>query len=95
MTSIRVGEFEWNDEKARVNHAKHGVSFEEATTVFIDELAVPFEDIAHPERLVLIGESYLRRVLLVVFTERLASGTIRIVSARRATRRERRAYEED
>lgn len=64
-------------------------------TVFLDELAVPFADVMHPERLVLVGESRLGRVLLVVFTERLASGTLRIITARRATKRERQAYEED
>ena len=95
MATVRVGDFEWETEKARVNLAKHGVSFEEAMTVFLDELAVPYADVGDPERLVLIGESRLGRVILVVFTERLASGTLRLVSARRATKRERRAYEED
>lgn len=95
MATVRVGDFEWNDEKAKANLAKHGISFQEAMTVFLDELSVPLAEIAHPERLVLIGESRLGRVLLVVFTERLKGGTLRIVSARRATKRERRAYEED
>ena len=95
MTTVRVGEFEWDDEKARANLAKHGVSFEEAMTVFLDDLALPFADRVRSERLLLIGESRLGRVILVIFTERLQSGTLRIISARRATRRERRAYEED
>jgi uncharacterized DUF497 family protein len=95
VATVRVGDFEWDVEKARVNAAKHGVSFEEAMTAFLDDLALPLADLARPERLVLIGESALGRVLLVVFTERLANGTLRLISARQATKRERRAYEED
>ena len=95
MATVRVGDFEWDEAKADANLAKHGISFQEAMTVFLDDLSVPLAEIAHPARLVLIGESRLGRVLLVVFTERLKGGTLRIVSARRATKRERRAYEED
>jgi uncharacterized protein len=80
VATVRVGDFEWDEAKAGANVAKHGVSFEEAMTVFLDDLAVPFADIAHPEWLVLIGESQLGRVLLVVFTERLPSGTLRLVA---------------
>lgn len=87
--NVRVGEFEWDDAKGRANLRKHGVSLEEAMTVFLDQLAVPFEEPAHPARLVLIGESSLSRVLLVVFTERAPGGIIRIISARRANKRER------
>lgn len=92
MATVRVGEFEWDDAKARANVRKHGVTFEEAMTVFLDELAVPFEEPEHPERLLLLGESRLGRLLVVVFAERLAGGIIRIISARRATKRERREY---
>lgn len=95
MGTVRIGEFEWGDAKAAANLAKHGVSFQEAMTVFLDGLAVPFEDLAHHERLILIGESGLGRIVLVVFTERLGSGTLRIISARRASKRERQTYEED
>jgi uncharacterized DUF497 family protein len=95
VATVRVGEFEWDEEKARENLSKHRVSFEEAMTVFLDDLAVPYADLADPQRLVLIGESKLGRVILVVFTERLPQGTLRIISARRATKRERQAYEED
>jgi uncharacterized protein len=95
VATVRVGDFEWDEEKAEANLAKHGISFQEAMTVFLDDLSVPLAEIAHPERVVLIGESHLGRVVLVVFTERLKSGTLRIISARRATKRERRAYEED
>lgn len=94
MATVRVGEFEWDDAKARVNRRKHGVTFEEAMTVFLDELAVPLQEQEHPDRLVLIGESRLARIVLVVFTERVPDGTIRIISARPATKRERRAYAE-
>jgi hypothetical protein len=93
--TVRVGEFEWDEAKARANVRKHDVTFfEEAMTVFLDELAVPFEEGDHSDRLVLVGESQLGRTVLVVFTERVASGIIRIISARRATKRERRAYAE-
>ena len=60
----------------------------------LDELAVPFEEGEHSDRLVLVGESQLGRMILVVFIERVASGIIRIIRARRATKRERRAYAE-
>ena len=93
VATVRIGDFEWDDDKAAANLAKHGISFPEAMTVFLDELAVPLQDVANPERLRLIGESRLGRLLLVVFTELRADGTIRIISARRATKRERRAYE--
>ena len=92
--TVRVGEFEWDEAKARSNVRKHGVTFEEAMTVFLDELAVPFEEGKHSDRLALVGESQLGRTVLVVFTERVAGGMIRIISARRATKRERRAYAE-
>jgi uncharacterized DUF497 family protein len=95
VATVRVGEFEWDDAKGRANLRKHGVSFEEAMTVFLDDLAVPFEEPAHPERLVLIGESHVGRVLLVVFAERAVSGMLRLISARRANKRERRAYAEE
>jgi uncharacterized DUF497 family protein len=63
-------------------------------TVFLDDLALPLQEPAHPDRLVLIGESRLGRVLLVVFAERRGGAIIRIISARRATTGERRAYAE-
>lgn len=94
MASVRVGDFEWDEAKAKLNLEKHGVSFEEAMTVFLDDLALPLRDTVHGDRLILIGESRLGRVLLVVFAEKIGA-ILRIVSARRATRRERRAYEED
>lgn len=87
--------FEWDGKKAKQNLKKHGVSFEEAATVFGDPLSLTIEDPLHSteeERFVTIGESIRRRVLVVVHTER--RDHIRIISVRVATRRERRAYEE-
>ena len=87
--------FEWDDAKAESNRRKHGVAFEEAATVFGDPLALTIEDPAHSlgeARFVQIGESARRRLVVVVFTER--AGRIRIISARPATRREVRDYEQ-
>ena len=86
--------FEWDNRKARQNLKKHGVSFEEAATVFGDPLSLTIIDPSHPdheERFIIIGESIQRRLLVVVHTER--GDNIRIISARAATPRERRAYE--
>jgi hypothetical protein len=88
-------EFEWDDEKARSNEKKHHVSFEEAASVFTDPLAAIFDDEAHSQdeqREIIIGHSSANRLLLVSFNERAAR--IRIISARRATKQERRDYEE-
>jgi uncharacterized DUF497 family protein len=83
----------WDASKAESNLREHGVSFDEAATVFGDPLALMVEDPGHPEHVRIIGESAARRVLLVVFLERGADG-LRIISARRATRHERRRHEE-
>jgi uncharacterized protein len=88
--------FEWDARKARDNAAKHGVSFDEAMTAFGDPLGRILEDDRHSigeQRFVLIGESLRRRLLVVMFTERVDA--IRIVSARKATSRERKDYEDD
>jgi len=88
-------EFEWDDRKAGLNIRKHGVSFEEASTVLSDPLALTIYDPLHSEdeeRYVVLGESQRRRLLVVVFTDR--DDRIRIISARVATRSERRQYEE-
>jgi uncharacterized DUF497 family protein len=87
-------EFEWDSSKATSNLRKHGVSFEEAQTVFANVLAVIFEDETHSvneQREIIIGHSRQNRLLLVAFTDR--SGKIRIISARLATRQEREDYE--
>src|SRR5438105_1090699 len=89
-------EFEWDEEKAASNQKKHKVTFEEAATVFADPLAAIFDDEGHSgkeQREIIIGQSAENRLLLVCFTER--AGAIRIISARRATKRERRDYEEN
>lgn len=91
---MRYGDFEWDAVKARANVRKHGVTFEEAATALLDDLAIPYADPAHRDRFVLIGMSLLSNLLLVVLAERAGGNVVRIVSARRATRRERRAYEE-
>ncbi|MGD9853985.1 MAG: BrnT family toxin [Planctomycetaceae bacterium] len=88
-------DFEWDERKARQNVKKHGVSFEEAATVFGDPLAVTIPDPLHSaaeDRFVTLGESHAGEFVVVVFTER--GERIRIISARFATRRERTAYEE-
>ncbi len=95
MPTVRAGDFEWDAAKAAANVRKHGVTFEEAMTVFLDDLAVPFQDTTDSERLVLIGHSSVGRVLLVIFTERIHGRILRIISARRASKRERRAYEQE
>ncbi|MFC4260229.1 BrnT family toxin [Marinobacter lacisalsi] len=87
--------FEWNQAKAASNARKHGVSFEEAQTVFFDEFAVQFfdETNSHDEdRFLMLGTSALGRPLLVCHCERSAGNVIRIISARKATARERTYY---
>ncbi len=87
--------FEWDERKAKHNEWKHKVSFKEALTVFADPLSVTIPDPLHSEdeeRFVTVGMSSRGRLLVVVHTDR--EGTIRIISARRATRRERKNYEE-
>ena len=87
-------EFEWDPAKATRNLAKHGVSFDEASTVFGDPLAGTIVDPRHSmdeTRFVTIGYSTSRRLLVVAHVDR--GEAVRIISARRATRRERIRYE--
>lgn len=87
--------FEWDEEKAIANYRKHGVSFEEAKTVFGDFLSVTVSDPEHSreeDRYIDIGYSAQERLLVVVYTERRSR--IRLISSRRATQSERRIYEE-
>lgn len=87
--------FEWDPEKAKSNFNKHRVSFLEAATVFGDPLAGLSDDLDHSivdERFIIIGNSQKLRTLVVVSTER--DDTIRIISARLATKKERKRYEE-
>ncbi len=88
--------FEWDERKAKQNERKHKVTFEEAITVFADPLSLTIPDPLHSwdeERFVTMGLSVKRRLLVVVHTDR--GDTIRIISARRATPRERSEYEEE
>lgn len=87
--------FEWHPGKAAANLSKHRISFEEAITVFADPLARIHVDPDHSEgddRKIIVGHSNQGKLLLVAFTERQAR--IRLISARRATRQERKDYEE-
>ena len=90
MASVLFGDFEWDPRKARSNEQKHGVSFEEASTVFADVDYVVRADTATPGRFHVIGISALARVLTVVHIER--GPRIRIISARKATHHEKEAY---
>ncbi len=88
--------FEWDPDKARANLAKHGVGFLEATAVLGDPLSLTIPDPGHSEgeqRFVSVGMSDRQRLLVVAHTE--LGERIRIISARRATRREQRAYEQE
>ena len=87
--------FEWDSRKARSNLAKHGVGFEEASTIFGDPLSLTILDPEHSlseERYITMGRAFTGKLLVVVHTER--GDNIRIISARRASRRERKFYEE-
>jgi uncharacterized protein len=87
--------FEWNSDKANLNLTKHGISFNEASTVFNDPLSVTFPDQDHSfgeERYVIIGLSSANRILIVPHTDR--ADRVRIISAREATRNEQRFYED-
>jgi uncharacterized DUF497 family protein len=88
--------FEWDSAKALSNLRKHGVSFDEARTVFLDAYALHVYDGPHSweeERFIIIGMSLRERILVVVYVER-TEDVLRLISARRATARERRDYEE-
>lgn len=88
-------QFDWDPDKAAENLRRHRVSFEEAATVFRDPLSWTFPDPEHSEgeeRYLDIGHSERGRLLIVSYTER--QGQVRIISARLATRKERRSYEE-
>lgn len=87
--------YEWDAEKAKLNLRKHGVSFEDAATVFVDPLALTFPDPYHTggeEREITIGHSTTGWVVFVAHCQR--GNRVRIISARKATRRERKQYEE-
>ena len=93
MSELHV---EWDPRKAAVNLKKHGVSFEEAKSAFLDERAKLIDDPDHSEdedRFVLLGLSSALRILVVCHCYRSDAGAIRIISARKATARERKSYD--
>jgi uncharacterized protein len=87
--------FEWDTDKARSNRKKHGVDFDEAASIFADPLSVTISDPQHSspgdERFVTIGRSHAGRILVVVHSDQ--ADTVRVISARPATRPERTHYE--
>ena len=88
-------QFEWDENKAKTNKRKHSITFEEATTAFADELSITIDDPLHSEdedRLILIGLSKESKLLIVIHIEK--TETIRIISARKATKQEKILYEE-
>ena len=92
MSTLR---FEWDERKAAANAKKHGVSFEEAKSVFVDERAKLIDDPDHSEdeeRFVLLGLSSSLRLLLVCHCYRIEGNVIRLISARKATTKESRSY---
>ena len=94
MADFRI---EWDEAKARTNLRKHGISFEEAETAFLDDFALVLADPDHSlideGRMLLIGISATLRLLVVVHCERQGGDIIRLISARRATRSERAQYD--
>ena len=89
--------FEWDEAKNRTNQRKHGVSFEDAESVFVDDDAILFDDPDHSEfeeRFLIIGTSYKKGVCIVSHCYREQDEKIRIISARKATKTERGVYEE-
>ena len=92
MTDIQ---FEWDDRKSRENKRRHKVSFEEAQTVFLDENAIRFFDPDHSQdedRFIMLGMSFTLRVLVVCHCYREDDSVIRIISARKADKREQSDY---
>ena len=89
--------FEWDEAKAKSNITKHGISFEEAKSVFFDEYAIQFYDDEssqlEEDRFLMLGSSNEANILLVCHCERHEGETIRIISARKATKSERKYYE--
>ena len=90
--------FDWDKSNASLNKKKHGISFEEAVTVFYDDDALEFHDPDHSEnedRFIMVGLSFKTRVLLVSHCVRGAGSVIRIISARKATKHEVKIYWEE
>ncbi|MHB8877157.1 MAG: BrnT family toxin, partial [Myxococcaceae bacterium] len=97
IVGVSVPAFEWDETKSKANHRKHGVSFEEAQTVFADEFGLLIHDPDHSDqedRFVILGLSSGLRTLVVCHCYRDEDDVIRIISARKADRRERALYSE-
>ena len=93
--NVRMIKFEWDEPKAAANLKKHHVSFEEAKSIFFDEFGVQFFDEDHSsdeERFLMLGMSSVAKLLIVCHCEREQGAVIRIISARKATRRESAFY---
>lgn len=86
--------FGWDSNKAASNRKKHGISFEEAQSVFYDDFAVQFfdEDSVSEDRFLMLGMSNEARILIICYCERDSGNVIRIISARKATKSERQFY---
>jgi len=87
--------FEWDENKNRINQKKHGISFDEASSVFYDDLAILFDDPEHSqeeERFILLGMSEAANVCIVCHCYRASETVIRIISARKATKKEEERY---
>lgn len=87
--------FEWDPKKERANLKKHGVSFDEARSIFFDDYAIQFYDDSHSDnedRFIMLGMSIESRILVVCHCEREAENLIRIISARKATKSEQKHY---
>ncbi len=92
MKSIR---FSWDDRKSRTNQKKHGISFGEAQTVFFDENAIEYFDLDHSvdeDRFLMLGICFRLRVLVVSYSLRKRGSEVRIISARKATKKEKKIY---
>lgn len=87
--------FDWDENKNRINQEKHGITFEEASTVFFDDRAILFDDPVHSideDRFLLLGMSETARLCIVCHCYRESDTVIRIISARQATRKEEERY---
>ena len=87
--------FDWDENKNRINLEKHGITFEEASTVFFDDRAILFDDPEHSideDRFLLLGMSETAKVCIVCHCYRESDTVIRIISARQATRKEEQKY---
>lgn len=95
IVNMRTLRFEWDDQKEKTNLRKHGVSFDEARTVFYDEYAIQFFDPDHSkdeDRFILLGISFRLRVVVVCHCYRESETVIRIISARKADKDEEHEY---